>query len=102
MYSQRSGCRLRDYQYEDWARKFYENWKASLKWQRRKPNKTFAGMIARHRDGMAVSCISENKVLPRFAAGLNKHLPVIQRRAYDLRDDEYQRRNAPTCLPPEP
>ena len=39
---------LWDYRSEAWARKFFENWKASLKWQRLKPYEKFAEMIERH------------------------------------------------------
>ena len=34
-----------------WARRFFENWRASLKWQRLKPYEKFAEMIDRHWDG---------------------------------------------------
>jgi hypothetical protein len=33
---------LWDDEKEGWARKFFENWKASLKWQRLKPYEDFA------------------------------------------------------------
>jgi transposase len=36
---------LWDYRSEAWARKFFENWRASLKWQRLKPFEKFAEMI---------------------------------------------------------
>jgi len=36
---------LWDYEKEGWARKFFENWKASLKWQRLAPYEKFAQMI---------------------------------------------------------
>ena len=39
---------LWDYQREGWARKFFENWKAALKWQRLKPYQKFARMIEEH------------------------------------------------------
>ena len=41
---------LWDYTREPWARKFFENWRASLKWQRLKPYEKFAAMIERHWD----------------------------------------------------
>ena len=34
---------LWDYQTEGWARRFFENWRDSLKWQRLKPYEKFAG-----------------------------------------------------------
>jgi hypothetical protein len=42
---------LWDYQREGWARRFFENWKASLKWQRLKPYEKFARLIDAHWDG---------------------------------------------------
>jgi transposase len=53
---------LWDYQSEAWASKFFDNWKASLKWQRLKPYEKFAKMIERHWDGISAFCKPENKV----------------------------------------
>lgn len=92
---------LWDYQSEVWARKFLENWKASLKWQRLKPYEKFAEMIERHWDGIAAYCISENKVSLGFVEGLNNKIRVIQRRAYGLRDEDYLRLKVLTCMLPE-
>ncbi len=39
---------LWSYEREVWARRFFENWKAALKWQRLKPYEKFAAMIERH------------------------------------------------------
>ena len=44
---------LWDYEREGGARRFFENWSASLKWQRLKPYETCAEMIDRHGDGIA-------------------------------------------------
>lgn len=82
---------LWSYRSEAWARKFFENWKASLKWQRLKPYEKFAKMIERHWDGIAAYCKPENKVSLGFVEGLNNKIRVIQRRAYGLRDEEYLR-----------
>src|SRR4030042_4086697 len=38
---------LWDYQSEAWARKFFDNWKASLKWNRLKPYEKFAATLER-------------------------------------------------------
>ena len=92
---------LWDYQSEAWARKFFDNWKASLKWQRLKPYEKFAKMIERHWDGIAVFCKPENKVALGFVEGLNNKIRVIQRRAYGLRDEEYLRLKVLTCMLPE-
>jgi transposase len=92
---------LWDYNREAWARKFFENWRASLKWQRLKPYEKFAEMIERHWDGIAAHCKAENKVSLGFVEGLNNKIRVIQRRAYGLRDEEYLRLKVLTCtLPP--
>ena len=39
------------YNSEVWARKFFDNWKAQLRWQRLEPYEKFADMIERHWDG---------------------------------------------------
>ena len=82
---------LWDYEREGWARRFFENWRASLKWQRLEPYEKFAQMIDRHWDGIAAYCKPENKVSLGFVEGLNNKIRVIQRRAYGLRDQEYLR-----------
>jgi len=92
---------LWDYQSEAWARRFFDNWKASLKWQRLKPYEKFAEMIERHWDGIASFCKPENKVALGFVEGLNNKIRVIQRRAYGLRDQEYFRLKVLTCMLPD-
>lgn len=92
---------LWDYEREGWARKFFENWRASLKWQRLAPYEKFAEMIDRHWDGIAAYCKPENKVSLGFVEGLNNKIRVIQRRAYGLRDQEYLRLKVLTCMLPE-
>src|SRR6266851_346340 len=89
------------YQKEGWARRFFENWKASLKWQRLKPYEKFAQMIERHWDGIAAFCDPDNKVALGFVEGLNNKIRVIQRRAYGLRDEEYLQLKVLTCMLPE-
>lgn len=89
---------LWEYQTAGWARKFFENWKASLKWQRLKPYEEFAEMIERHWDGIAAYGKAENKVSLGFVEGLNNKIRVIQRRAYGLRDEEYLRLKVLTCM----
>ena len=92
---------LWSYQREAWARRFFENWRASLKWQRLKPFEKFAEMIERHWDGIAAYCEPENKVALGFVEGLNNKIRVIQRRAYGLRDEDYLRlKILTTMLPP--
>ena len=91
---------LWDYEREGWARRFFENWRASLKWQRLKPYEKFAQMIDRHWDGIAAYCQPQNKVSLGFVEGLNNKIRVIQRRAYGLRDEEYLRLKILTCMLP--
>lgn len=92
---------LWSYEREGWARRFFENWRASLKWQRLKPYEKFAAMIDRHWDGIAAYCDPENKVSLGFVEGLNNKIRVIQRRAYGLRDEAYLRLKILTCMLPE-
>ena len=96
-----SFSQLWDYTSEAWARKFFENWRDSLKWQRLKPYEKFAEMIERHWDGIAAYCQPENKVALGFVEGLNNKIRVIQRRAYGLRDEEYLKLKILTCMLPE-
>jgi transposase len=91
---------LWDYQSEAWARKFFESWKAQLRWQRLKPFEQFAAMIERHWAGIAAYCRPENKVALGFVEGLNNKIRVIQRRAYGLQDEEYLRLKVLTCTLP--
>jgi transposase len=92
---------LWDYSSEAWARKFFDNWRAQLKWQRLAPYERFAEMIERHWDGLAAYCRPENKVSLGFVEGLNNKIRVLQRRAYGLRDPEYLRLKVLTCMLPK-
>jgi transposase len=91
---------LWSYEREGWARRFFENWRAALKWQRLEPYQKFAELIDRHWDGIAAYCKPENKVSLGFVEGLNNKIRVIQRRAYGLRDEEYLRLKILTCMLP--
>lgn len=82
---------LWEYKTEGWARRFFENWKAQLKWQRLRPFEKFAELVERNWDGIAAYCAPENKVALGFVEGLNNKIRVIQRRAYGLRDEDYLR-----------
>ena len=92
---------LWSYEREAWARRFFENWRNALKWQRLKPYEKFAEMIERHWDGIAAYCAPENKVSLGFVEGVNNKIRVLQRRAYGLRDPEYLRLKVLTCMLPE-
>jgi transposase len=89
------------YKKEAWARKFFNNWKDSLKWQRLKPFEKFARMIEKHWDGIAAYCKPENKVALGYVEGLNNKIRVIQRRAYGYIDEEYLKLKILTCTLPD-
>ena len=91
---------LWSYNREGWARRFFENWRNSLKWQRLKPFEKFAAMIERHWDRITAYCKPENKVALGFVEGLNNKIRVVQRRAYGLRDEEYLRLKVLTMMLP--
>jgi transposase len=92
---------LWDYQRPGWARRFFDNWRDALRWQRLEPFQKFARMIEAHWDGIEAYCHEENKVALGFVEGLNNKIRVIQRRAYGLRDEEYLRLKVLTCMLPE-
>ena len=92
---------LWDYPREGWTRRFFDNWRKSLRWQRLNPCEKFPNLIERHWDGIAARCRPENKVSLDFVEGLNNKIRVIQRRAYGLRDEEYLRLKVFTCMLPE-
>jgi transposase len=92
---------LWDYRSAAGARRFFDNWKQALKWQRLAPYQEFARMIDRHWDGIAAYCHPRNKVPLGFVEGLNNKIRVLQRRAYGLRDEEYLRLKILTCMLPE-
>jgi len=91
---------LWDYSSEAWARKFFDNWRAQLNWQRLAPYEKFAEMLDRHWAGIASYCKPENKVALGFVEGLNNKIRVIQRRAYGLHDEEYLKLKVLTCTLP--
>ena len=80
---------LWDYRYPASAQKFFENWKAQLRWQKLEPYEKFAAMITRHWDGIVSYCHPDNKVSLGFVEGLNTKIRVIQRQAYGIKDQGY-------------
>ena len=76
---------LWSYGREGWARRFFENWRASLKWQRLEPYEKFAKMIDRHWDGITAYYKPENKSLSdswkdsiiRFASSSAGHTDCV-------------------------
>ncbi len=96
-------AQLWTYRRETWARRFFEQWRSALRWQRLKPFEKFAELIERHWEGIAAYCAPENKVALGFVEGLNNKIRVIQRRCYGLRDEDYLHLKILTCtLPPLP
>ncbi len=91
---------LWDYRREGWARRFFDHWRAALKWQRLALYEQFAAMIERHWDGIAAYSAPDNKVSLGFVEGLNNKIRVLQRRAYGLRDPQYLRLKILTCMLP--
>jgi len=94
--------RLWTYKSEAWMRKFFDNWRDSLKWQRLKPFEKFAALVERNWEGLAAYCGLEDKPSLGFVEGLNNKIRVIQRRAYGLRDEEYLRLKILTSMLQDP
>src|SRR5713101_6686261 len=92
---------LWSYETPGWARRFFDNWRDSLKWQRLQPYEKFAALIDKHWDGIVAYCHADNKVALGFVEGLNNKIRVIQRRAYGFRDEEYLRLKILTCMLPK-
>lgn len=92
---------LWDYTYPASARRFFDNWRKSLKYQRLKPYEKYARMVDAHWDGIVSHCKQDNKVSLGFVEGLNNKIRQIQRRAYGLRDEEYLRLKVLSCMLPD-
>jgi transposase len=92
---------LWDYNRPGWARRFFENWKDALKWQRLEPFRKFARMVEAHWGGIEAYCHEDNKVALGFVEGLNNKIRSIQQRAFGYRDEEYFRLRILTCMLPE-
>ena len=92
---------LWDYHTPGWARRFLDNWRDALKWQRLKPYEKFAAMVEAHWDGIVSYCHEENKVALGFVEGLNNKIRTLQRRAYGFRDEDYLRLKILTCTLPK-
>ena len=84
-----------------WARRFFDQWRAALRWQRLEPFERFADMVAAHWDGVEAYCHEENRVPLGFVEGLNNKIRAIQRRAYGFRDEQYFRLKVLTCTLPK-
>jgi len=80
---------LWDYRYKGCALKFWEAWKAQLKWSRLKPYRHFIGMIERHFDGILAYC--DKKVSLGYIESSNLKARNVIRRAYGYRDKDYMK-----------
>jgi transposase len=98
---QESFGQLWDYNRPAWARRFFDNWRTSLRWQRLGPFQKFAEMVEAHWDGVEAYCHVENKVPLGFVEGFNNKVRALQRRAYGYRDEEYLRLKILTCMLPK-
>lgn len=92
---------LWDYRSPLGARRFFQQWREALRWQRLYPFERFASMVATHWDGIESYCHQENKVPLGFVEGLNNKIRTIQRRAYGFRDEEYLRLKILACMLPK-
>lgn len=93
---------LWDYSNPTWARKFFENWKDQLRWQRLTSFEKFADLIERHWEGIISYCHPDHKVSLGFMEGLNNKIRLIQRRAYGIKDQEYLMLKVVTSFIKEP
>jgi transposase len=93
---------LWNYKNAVWARRFFENWKSQLRWQRLKSFEKFAAMIERHWDGIVSYCHPHHKVFLGFMEGLNNKIRIIQRRALGIKDQEYLMLKVITAFMKEP
>jgi transposase len=83
---------LWDYRTEAGARRFFDNWRDSLRWQRLGPFQKFVRLVDEHWDGIASFCHPENKAVPLgYVEGFNNKIRALQRRAYGYQDEEYLR-----------
>lgn len=92
---------LWDYKSPAWARRFFDQWRDALRWQRLEPFQKFAQMVEAHWDGIEAYCHEENKVPLGFVEGINNKIRAIQRRSYGFRDEEYLRLKILTCMLPK-
>ena len=90
-----------DYNTATWARKFFDNGRSSLRWQRWEPYEKFARMVERHWHGIASYGKPENKVALGFVEGINNKVRTIPRRAHGYQDEEYLRLKILTCSLPK-
>jgi len=80
---------LWDYRYKGCAVKFWNAWKAQLKWSRLKPYRSFAQMVDRRLHGILTYC--DKKVSLGYIESSNLKARNVIRRAYGYQDKEYMK-----------
>jgi len=80
---------LWDYTYKGCALRFWEDWKAQLKWSRLKSYRRFVKMVERHWDGILAFC--DKKVSLGYIESSNLKARNVIRRAYGYRDKDYMK-----------
>lgn len=89
------------YRRPGWARRFFNAWRDSLRWQRLPSFEKFARLVESHWDGIEAYCHPENKVALGFVEALNNRIGVLKRRAYGYKDEDYFRLKILTAMLPE-
>jgi transposase len=79
--------RLWSYSYEGAARRFFEAWLRSLRWQRLPAFKKLARTLETHLDGILAYC--RHKVPFGVVEAINGNLRAVIRRGRGYRDHEY-------------
>ena len=80
---------LWDYTYKGCALRFWQHWKAQLKWSRLKSYRHFVKMVDRHWDGILAFC--DKKVSLGYIESANLKARNVIRRAYGYRDKDYMK-----------
>ena len=80
---------LWDYTYKGCALRFWQEWKAQLKWSRLDPYHKFAKMVDRHLHGILSYC--DKKVSLGYIESSNLKARNVIRRAYGYRDKDYMK-----------
>ena len=80
---------LWDYTYQGCDLRFWEEWKAALKWSRLKHYHRFVEMVERHLHGILSHC--DKKVSLGYIESSNLKARNVIRRAYGYRDKEYMK-----------
>jgi transposase len=86
-YSKEQIEHLWSYTYEGAARRFFEDWVRSLRWQRLPAFKTLAGTLERHLDGILAYC--HHKVPFGVVEAINGNIRAMIRRGRGYRDHVY-------------